>query len=342
MSPIRAIVSDFGGVLTTPLAEAFAHWQDTSGIPLEALGKALQSSAEQRGENPLFALERGEMSEREFLEILSVELEAHLGRPVEMHVFSSIYFDKLEPNPQMIEALRGWQDRGLRLALCTNNVQEWEPIWRPMLPVDELFELVVDSGFVGTRKPERRIYDLVLEGLELPAQECVFIDDLEHNITAANELGFHGVHFVSTQRAIDDVELALAGLLADAGRAREAWAGWNAGTPIDFDIVHPDIEVHSTIVAAVGPSEFRGHSGLQAWSDELRSNFSQWDLWIDRIEPFGERLLVTGGVDAVGQGSGVQLRTDITWLVRYEDGLLRELRAYFDPAEARAAAQAAP
>ena len=34
MSAIRAIVSDFGGVLTTPLFHAFARVQDDSGIPL--------------------------------------------------------------------------------------------------------------------------------------------------------------------------------------------------------------------------------------------------------------------------------------------------------------------
>ena len=51
------------------------------------------------------------------------------------------------------------------MALLTNNVREWEPLWRSMLPVDEIFELVVDSGFVGYRKPDREIYDLTLERL---------------------------------------------------------------------------------------------------------------------------------------------------------------------------------
>ena len=53
--------------------------------------------------------------------------------------------------------------RGLRMAMLTNNVREWEPLWRSMLPVDEIFELVVDSAFVGHAQARREIYELTLE-----------------------------------------------------------------------------------------------------------------------------------------------------------------------------------
>ena len=49
------------------------------------------------------------------------------------------------------------------MALLTNNVREWEPRWRAMLPVDEIFETVVDSAFVGCRKPDPEIYGITLE-----------------------------------------------------------------------------------------------------------------------------------------------------------------------------------
>ena len=69
------------------------------------------------------------------------------------------YFGHLERNPEMIEYVRELRGRGLRAALLTNNVREWEPRWRPMLPeIDEIFEVVVDSAFVGMRKPEPEIY----------------------------------------------------------------------------------------------------------------------------------------------------------------------------------------
>ena len=77
-----------------------------------------------------------------------------------------VWWRNLERNPEMIELMRELKGRGLRMALLTNNVREWEPRWRPMLPeLDEIFELVVDSGFVGMRKPEPGIYELTLERL---------------------------------------------------------------------------------------------------------------------------------------------------------------------------------
>ena len=63
-----------------------------------------------------------------------------------MHRFREIYFEALHPNEPMIELMRELKASGLRMAMLTNNVREWEPLWRSMLPVDEIFELVVDSG----------------------------------------------------------------------------------------------------------------------------------------------------------------------------------------------------
>ncbi len=81
MSRVQAIVSDFGGVLTSPLLRSFAAFQDSSGIPLEALGQAMAAVGERDGANPLFELETGRLSERDFLAKLEEELRAELGRP---------------------------------------------------------------------------------------------------------------------------------------------------------------------------------------------------------------------------------------------------------------------
>jgi epoxide hydrolase-like predicted phosphatase len=211
VSRIQAVVSDFGGVLTSPLFHAFAHVQEERGIPLEALGHAMLRASEERGENPLFPLERGEMTENEFLAILGGALTAVMGREVPLDGFAERYFAGLDPNEPMIEHLRELKERrGLRLALLTNNVREWEPRWRAMIPeIDELFELIVDSAFVGMRKPEAGIYELTLERLGLPAQACVFLDDVDVNVAAARELGMAAVHFVDTDQAIRDLDAAL-------------------------------------------------------------------------------------------------------------------------------------
>ena len=77
------------------------------------------------------------------------------------------------------------------------------------LPVDEIFEEVVDSAFVGCRKPETRIYEMTLERIGMRAEECVFIDDMEPNIEAARELGFTAVHFQDNEQAIAEIRAAL-------------------------------------------------------------------------------------------------------------------------------------
>jgi putative hydrolase of the HAD superfamily len=209
MAEIEAIVSDFGGVLTTPLMRSFMAFQDHTGIEAENLGKALGAIAERDGDNPLFRLERGEVTEAEFLEMLRDGLEPLLGHRPEMHGFREIYFDALDPNGPMIELMRELKASEYRMALLTNNVREWEPLWRPMLPVDEIFEFVVDSGFVGVRKPEGRIYGMVTERLGLPAEACLFIDDVEVNITAARKAGMRAVHFRDNEQAIPEIRAAL-------------------------------------------------------------------------------------------------------------------------------------
>ena len=94
--------------------------------------------------------------------------------------------------------------------MLTNNVREWEPLWRTMLPVDEIFETVVDSGFVGCRKPEAQIYEITLERLGMPAEACLFVDDIDVNCDGARELGITAVHFRDTEQAIAEVRALLA------------------------------------------------------------------------------------------------------------------------------------
>jgi putative hydrolase of the HAD superfamily len=207
---IEAVVCDFGGVLTTPLFEAFAKIQEEFGISAEDLGAAMSLLTERDGENPLFPLERGEVSEDDFLRRLGGALQEVLGREAHVHRFRMALFEGLDPNPPMIELMRELRGRGLRMAMLTNNVREWEPLWRAMLPVDEIFEQVVDSGFVGHRKPERRIYEITVERLGVPFERCLFVDDLEPNIRAAEELGMRAVHFRDNEQAIPAIRAALA------------------------------------------------------------------------------------------------------------------------------------
>ncbi|HTT93665.1 MAG TPA: HAD family phosphatase [Solirubrobacterales bacterium] len=208
---IEAVVSDFGGVLTTPLMGSFLALQDAHGVSVEDFGAAMRTAAEREGgEIPLYKLERGEITEPEFLEVLRDGLEPRLGHRPELHRFRELFFEALEPNEPMIELMRECKRTGHRMAMLTNNVQEWEPLWRTMLPVDEIFELVIDSGWVGYRKPEPQVYEITVERLGLPASACLFVDDLEVNCEAARELGFTAVHYREPEQAIAEVRAILA------------------------------------------------------------------------------------------------------------------------------------
>lgn len=209
MPEIEAIVSDFGGVLTTPLLASFMAVQDEIGITAEDLGAAMRTITAERGENPLFEMERGEIAEADFLEQLAGGLEPRLGHRPHLHRFREIYFEALHPNAEMIELMRELKAGGKRMAMLTNNVREWEPLWRPMLPVDEIFETVVDSGFVGCRKPEARIYEMTLERLGLPAEACLFVDDIEVNCEGARKAGMTAVHFRDNEQAIAEIRSEL-------------------------------------------------------------------------------------------------------------------------------------
>ena len=206
---IRGVISDFGGVLTSPLLDSFKAFEQNSGITIEDLGQAMVAIAQRTGANPLFELETGRVSEAAFLRSLSEELSAQLSREVELHGFGEQYFEHLHPNEPLIGYMRELQERGMKMALCTNNVREWEPLWRAKLPVDEIFEVIVDSAFVGVRKPDREIYEITLERLGVPAEAVLFIDDAEVNCDAARELGMHAVWFQTNEQAIPEIEQAL-------------------------------------------------------------------------------------------------------------------------------------
>jgi putative hydrolase of the HAD superfamily len=205
---IRAVICDFGGVLTTPLVQSFLAYQEHSGISIGDLGQAMARVTEESGAHPLYELERGRLSEREFLS----SIERALGGGATLEGFSEKYFEHLHRNEPMIDCMRRMRDRGFRMAMLTNNVREWEPLWRAKLPeIDEIFEVVVDSAFVGMRKPEAEIYELTLSRLGdgIGASECVFIDDTDVNCHTAEALGMVAVHYVDAEQAVAEIEAAV-------------------------------------------------------------------------------------------------------------------------------------
>ena len=99
-----------------------------------------------------------------------------------------------EARSSFVERARKLRGSGYRTALVTNNVSEFSRAWRRLVPVDELFELVIDSSEEGVRKPDPAIFRLALERLGGIRPECaLFLDDHLGNVTAAEALGIRAV-----------------------------------------------------------------------------------------------------------------------------------------------------
>lgn len=208
----RGIVCDFGGVLTSPLQEAFTAWERLSGVPLSALGTAMTTLTERTGRHPLYELECGRVTEAAFQADLAAQMTVDLGREVTMDGFTETYFANLHPNAELLDYLTVLRGEGVPLALLTNNVREWGPYWRAMFPVDDLFEVVVDSAYVGIRKPDEEIYRMTCERFGRPPEACAFIDDFAHNCEAAAAVGLHPVWYQG------DVPATIAAVDAFLGR----------------------------------------------------------------------------------------------------------------------------
>jgi putative hydrolase of the HAD superfamily len=210
LTAITTVISDFGGVLSGPLWDAFKAINERHGLEPTAISTAMAAIGEREGINPLFEMECGRWTEQRFVTELTEQVSSDLGRHVDLLKFSEHFFEALPPNPPMLDEMAALRDAGYRMGLLTNNVREWEPLWRAMFEVDELFSVVVDSGFVGMRKPAPEIYELTCERLGVTPQECVFVDDFEHNCAAAEALGMKTVWFRDTDQALADLREVIA------------------------------------------------------------------------------------------------------------------------------------
>ena len=213
---IRAVISDFGGVLTTPVAGSLHAFAERSGITLAIMGSAFESLRARDGVHPLHELECGRMTQAAFVEVLQEALCSLSGRPVALPGFAEL-LDDLLPNEPMIALMASLRAEGYRMALLTNNVREWDQRWRAMAPVDDIFEVVVDSAFVGVRKPDPEIYELCCARLGVDAGECLFVDDRKDNCEGARAVGMRAVRYVDFEQAAGEIRAALNGAPDPAG-----------------------------------------------------------------------------------------------------------------------------
>lgn len=212
---VDAVVFDYGGVLTPPIRTVHQRWLDTEridGAGYRAVMRDWLARDVPHG-TPVHLLETGEMSDVDFETALAARLRTHDGAAVPAAGLLGRILGDMRPVPEMLALLREIRDSGVAVALLSNS---WGTHDYPA-DVLELCAPAVISGQVGLRKPDPRIYQLVLDGLSLPAGRVVFVDDAPVNIDAAETLGMRGIRHLdpaTTRAALTDLLPTLAEVTA--------------------------------------------------------------------------------------------------------------------------------
>ncbi len=202
---VRAVIFDFGGVLSTSPFEAFTRYERDNGLP-EGLIRRL--NATNPDANAWAKLERSEVDLAGFAELFEAEALA-AGHTIDGAAVLCLLGGDLRP--QMLEALRRCHDR-LKTALLTNN---FVPLDAPrdatrraglVGQVLDHFDVVVESSRVSLRKPDPAIYRLVCDELGIDPAEAVFLDDLGINLKPARAMGITTIKVVDPDEAIAELE----------------------------------------------------------------------------------------------------------------------------------------
>jgi putative hydrolase of the HAD superfamily len=208
----EGLLVDWGGVLTTNLFSSFQAYCVQVQIDPATLRERF--SADPHCRELLISLEKGQLEERDF--------ECRLAALLEVSSEGLIdgLFAGVQADTAMLDAVRQARLAGVRTALVSNS---WGVHRYPHELFDELFDGVVISAQEGTRKPSRRMYELGAERAGVPAELCVFVDDLPFNLPPAERLGMATVHHTSSQTTIPELERLL-GVALGAGEV-DATAG---------------------------------------------------------------------------------------------------------------------
>jgi len=188
---IEAVVFDFGGVFTASPFTGIHAWHVEKGLdPVQGV-RAVFGPYDEDTDHPWHRLERGEIALLAAAEQIKA-VAAEEGLDIELsEMFGSMGGSGVRTD--MVDKAIELRRAGYRTGLITNNIKEFSDGWRAMIPVDDMFEVIVDSSAVGMRKPDPRIYTMCLEQLGVAPERSVFLDDAPGNIAAANALGMHGI-----------------------------------------------------------------------------------------------------------------------------------------------------
>lgn len=199
-SPITTVLFDFAGVLTS---SPWGAMTAAGGGDLELL----IGSYEEDGDHPWHRVERGEISIADWVTEVTEEADRR-GAAVDFSVLQQL-LGEMTVHQQVVDRIRELRAEGYRTALITNNVREASATWRALIPLDELFDVVVDSCEVGMRKPNPAIYRHALDLLGRAPAEAVFLDDSPGNVAGAKAAGLAGIHVADPDEALAELDRLL-------------------------------------------------------------------------------------------------------------------------------------
>lgn len=189
---IEAVIFDLGGVYTESPFTAMDELSLEMGSTPETIRSILFGDYLVDNDHPWHRLERGEITLAVAREEI-IALGADQGLDVDPVVMLSKVGTGGGTRDVLIERTLSLRTSGYKTALLTNNFLEVRKAWRSMFPVDEMFDVVVDSSEVGMRKPNPSIYHHTLSLLSVEPENSVFLDDFEGNVVAARNLGINGI-----------------------------------------------------------------------------------------------------------------------------------------------------
>ena len=201
---IEAVIWDFGGVLTTSPFEAFARFERERGLPADIIRR---TNAANHLENAWAKFERAEVDTAAFDQLFAEESLA-LGAEVRGKDVLPLLAGDLRP--EMVEALKRIGAR-FKTGCITNNLpanaigsEDGRSFY--VAEVMALFDHVIESAKISLRKPDPRIYQMMVEALQVDPKNCVYLDDLGINLKPAREIGMTTIKVVSAPQAIAELE----------------------------------------------------------------------------------------------------------------------------------------
>jgi putative hydrolase of the HAD superfamily len=196
--PIKALLFDFGGVISQTLFETHAQTEQALGL---APGTLSWRGPFAPQADPLWQQMQADLiSERDYWLIRSREVGALLGEEwsdMQTLVQRSRGADPDRiVRPQVVQLVKEAKSMGIRLAILSNELDMfYGSQLRQRLSLLKDFELIVDATYTGILKPDPRAYQACLNGLKLRAQECLMIDDQDRNVKGARALGMPALVF---------------------------------------------------------------------------------------------------------------------------------------------------